>query len=110
MASEPLTLAKLALAVGTSIENVRLYKDRGLLPFPRRSPGNSGVVGYHQEHVDRLRFIARALVFGFSLDAIALLVDTSKLMTCHDVLDIAAGQHRRLQHLLGPGALSAAVL
>ena len=110
MASEPLSLAQLARVVDMSIDDVRLYQDRGLLPPARRSLGRSGDVGYHQEHVDRLRFIARAVIYGFSLDAVARLVDSSTLMTCTDIYRIADEELARLRRLLGPEAPSASVL
>ena len=93
-----------------SIEDVQLYQDRGLLPGAKRIPGLSGNVGYRKEHVDRLRFIARGLVYGFSLDAIAQILDTSSLMTCQDIYRIADQELGRLRTLLGPTAPSVSVL
>jgi DNA-binding transcriptional MerR regulator len=110
MASEPLTLAQLAGAADMSVDDVRLYRDRGLLPPARRSHGRRGDVGYHQEHIDRLRFIARAVIYGFSLDAVARLIDTSTLMTCGDILQIAQEEVRRLRNLLSTEAPSIAVM
>jgi hypothetical protein len=36
MALQPFTLAQLARAVGMSVEDVRFYRDSGLLPPPKR--------------------------------------------------------------------------
>ena len=110
MASEPLTVAELARAVGMRARDVRFYLDRGLLQRPRRHPGWTGETAYHQEHVDRLKFISRALILGFSLDAIAQLVDAAALLTCRDVYDLADTQLERIRSLLGDDAPSAAVL
>jgi DNA-binding transcriptional MerR regulator len=110
MASEPLTLGQLAHAVGMAVAEVKLYRACGLLQPTRRSPGRHTKFAYHKEHVDRLRFIARASAYGFSMDAVARLVDTSTLMTCGDIHRIAEGALGRMRHLLGSNAPSTAVL
>jgi DNA-binding transcriptional MerR regulator len=76
-------------------DNVQSYEKIGLLQPARRQLG--GGVAYHQEHIDRLRFIGRALECGFSLEATAELVRTDRLMTCSDVYQIAYQQLERLQ-------------
>jgi MerR family mercuric resistance operon transcriptional regulator len=91
-------------------KDVRFYKERGLLQRARRHPGWTGETAYHQEHVDRLKFVSRALILGFSLDAIARLVDASTLTTCKDVYELADTQLERIRSLLGDDAPSAAVL
>lgn len=53
----------LARAAGTTVRNVRVYQDRGLLPPPRRE----GRVGWYSEaHLARLRLIGRLLDRGFT--------------------------------------------
>jgi DNA-binding transcriptional MerR regulator len=104
MASEPLTLAQLASAVGMSTSDVQLYQQRGLLDPPKRTPTRRLAVAYRQEHVDRLRFIGRALAYGFSLGAIERIVTTSGLVTCRDIRDIADTELERLRELMGPDA------
>jgi MerR family mercuric resistance operon transcriptional regulator len=106
----PLTLAQLARAVGMRVDDVQLYESRGLLPRARRLRGRSGLVAFHQEHVERLRFIRRAIEHGFSLDAIAQLLDPTSLATCNDIYRIASRQLQRLRRLKGPGAPSPATL
>ncbi len=110
MASEPLTLAQLAAAAGMSAADAELYQERGLLQPPRRSTGRHQRVGYHQEHLDRLHLIRRALVYGFSLDAIQRIVSTSGLVTCRDVMNIADVELQRLRDLLGADAPAVAAL
>jgi DNA-binding transcriptional MerR regulator len=110
MASEPLTLVQLAATVGMSTAEAELYEKRGLLPPPRRAVGRHKTVAYHQEHVDRLRLIRRALIYGFSLDAIARIVATSSLVTCRDVLNIADAELQRLRELMGPDAPAVSAL
>ena len=85
-----------------SIEDVRLYRDRRLLQPPRRQRGRTDDFAYRQEHVDRLRFIARARSHGFSLEAIAELVDAEALHTCNDVYRFAARQLEQLLRNSGP--------
>jgi DNA-binding transcriptional MerR regulator len=103
MASGPFTLAQLAKAAGMSIEDVRLYRDRGLLQPPRRQRGRTDHFAYRQEHVDRLCFIGRARGHGFSFEAIAELVDAEALQTCNDVYRFSVRQLEELQRRSGPG-------
>jgi DNA-binding transcriptional MerR regulator len=63
---------------------------RGVLQPPRRRTGRGDDVAFHQEHVERLRFIKRALGVGFHLDDIARLVDPAGLVTCGDVYALAS--------------------
>ena len=72
MSSGPFTVAELARAVGMSVDEVRAYRAGGLLQAPRRRRSRSGDLAFHAEHVDRLRFIQRALAYGFSAERYAL--------------------------------------
>lgn len=69
---------------------MRFYRDRRLLQPPTRQRSRRDDFAYQQEHVDRLRFIGRALSYGLSLDAIAQLVDDVRLWTCNDVYRLSA--------------------
>jgi DNA-binding transcriptional MerR regulator len=53
----------LARAAGTTVRNVRVYQDRGLLPPPRRE-GRTGV--YSDAHLARLRLIGSLLEKGYT--------------------------------------------
>jgi DNA-binding transcriptional MerR regulator len=53
----------LARAAGTTVRNVRVYQDRGLLPPPRRE-GRAGI--YSEAHLGRLRLIGRLLERGYT--------------------------------------------
>src|SRR5262249_55565097 len=97
MASKPLTLAQLVRAVGMREDDVQAYEKSGLLQHARRQRGRSGGLAYHQEHIDRLHFISRALECGFSLDAIADLLRPDQLVTCSDIYRISDRQLKRLQ-------------
>ena len=94
MASEPeaLTIDDLAREAGTTTRNVRAYQTRGLLPPPKLV----GRVGhYGDEHLVRLRLIARLQERGYSLAAIDDLVHAwSEQKSLADLLGFA--------HELGP--------
>jgi DNA-binding transcriptional MerR regulator len=69
---EPLTIDELARAAGTTVRNVRVYQDRGLLPPPQRR-GRLGVYG--PDHLRRLRLVLRMLGRGYPLAAIRELLE-----------------------------------
>jgi MerR family mercuric resistance operon transcriptional regulator len=100
MASGPFTLAQLARAAGMSIDDVRSYRDRGLLQPPRRRRSRTDDFAFQAEHVERLQFIKRALLCGFSLDDVAEIVDPNSLVTCGDVRALT---DRRLQQMREAG-------
>jgi DNA-binding transcriptional MerR regulator len=58
----------LARAAGTTVRNVRVYQDRGLLPPPRRE-GRTGIYG--EPHLARLRLIGQLLERGYTFAHIA---------------------------------------
>src|SRR5438477_13008706 len=64
---ELLTIDELARAAGTTVRNVRVYQDRGLLPPPERR-GRLGL--YRPDHLRRLRLVLRMLGRGYPLAAI----------------------------------------
>ncbi|HSH60512.1 MAG TPA: MerR family transcriptional regulator, partial [Acidimicrobiales bacterium] len=69
--SEPITVDEVARRAGTTTRNVRNYQTMGLLP----PPALAGRVGHYDEgHLARLRVIARLQHQGFSLSAIAALL------------------------------------
>jgi DNA-binding transcriptional MerR regulator len=60
-------VAELARAASTTVRNVRVYQDRGLLPPPRRQ-GRIGL--YNDAHLARLRLIGRLLARGYTFATI----------------------------------------
>jgi MerR family mercuric resistance operon transcriptional regulator len=89
----PTTISELARLAGVDVASIRSYEKMGLLPKPRRRRGRPGEDAYHQEHLDRLRFVRRALEMGFSLKTTAELADVrGGLRTCNDVYRIAERQ------------------
>jgi MerR family mercuric resistance operon transcriptional regulator len=68
-----LTIGRLADEAGVSIDTVRFYERRGLLPEPARTAG--GYRAYSADDTWRLRFILRAKELGFTLREIGDLLD-----------------------------------
>jgi DNA-binding transcriptional MerR regulator len=66
------TVDELAREAGTTVRNVRVYQDRGLLAPPRRR-GRVGI--YDEHHLERLRLILRLLERGYPFAAIGELID-----------------------------------
>ena len=65
---QSLTIGKLAKRAEVSIDSIRFYERLGLLSEPMRTSSNYRV--YPLETADRLRFIKRAKLLGFSLKEI----------------------------------------
>jgi len=72
MPEDLLTIDELARAAGTTVRNVRVYQDRGLLPPPQRR-GRLGLYG--PDHLRRLKLVLRMLGRGYPLAAIRELVE-----------------------------------
>jgi DNA-binding transcriptional MerR regulator len=72
MTDRELTVDELAREAGTTVRNVRVYQDRGLLPPPERR-GRVGLYG--PDHLRRLRLVLRMLERGYPLAAIRELVE-----------------------------------
>jgi MerR family mercuric resistance operon transcriptional regulator len=67
------SIGGLANAAGVTVETVRYYQRRGLLPEPPRLPRE--IRRYGEEYVKRLRFIRSAKSAGFTLNEIKELLD-----------------------------------
>jgi DNA-binding transcriptional MerR regulator len=65
----PLTIGLLAEDLGVSVDTVRYYERRGLLPEPLRT--DAGYRSYRAEDRRTLAFILRAKEHGFTLKEIA---------------------------------------
>ncbi|MQS08008.1 MerR family transcriptional regulator [Streptomyces alkaliphilus] len=64
--------AELAEAAGITVRTLRFYRERGLLPPPRRE---GRLAWYDDHHLARLRTIAALLARGHTLNGIAELID-----------------------------------
>ena len=98
----PFTLVELARAVGMSVDDVRFYGECGLLQPPRRQRGRTGDLAFQADHVERLRFIQRAIAHGLFLEDIERFVDDATLVTCNDVRRIAV--HRLATYRIARGS------
>jgi DNA-binding transcriptional MerR regulator len=86
MTQTVLRIGELAAECGVSIDTIRYYERRRLLPHAGRSAG--GFRLYTPEAVERLRFIKQAQETGFSLDEIGGLLSSSGAAECQRVRDL----------------------
>lgn len=82
-----LTIGKLAVAAGVSIETIRYYQRRGLLLEPPKPLG--GHRRYAMDEVKRLRFIKRAQALGFTLTEVGRLLHLDKACACAETQILA---------------------
>lgn len=66
-------IGELAKRAGVSVQTVRYYERRGLLPEPDRT--RSGYRAYDAGDLQRLEFVLRVKTLGFTLSEIAELLD-----------------------------------
>lgn len=87
--SARLTIGKVAVRTGCSIETIRYYEKEGLLPSPARSAGGHRL--YSETLVERLIFIRRARQLGFSMQEIRQLfsIVDGEFVSCVRVKEIA---------------------
>jgi DNA-binding transcriptional MerR regulator len=67
-----MTIGQVAKQAGLSVETIRFYERRGLIPEPERTP--SGYRQYAPRVVDQIKFIRHARELGFSLKEISELL------------------------------------
>lgn len=84
------TIARLAGAAGVHIETIRYYQRLKLVPEPPRPVG--GIRRYTEADAERLRFIKRAQVMGFTLEEIRSLIALQTRRSCRATRDLAAGK------------------
>ena len=85
MNSSAIRIGEVALRAGVSIDTVRYYERRRLLPAAGRTEG--GFRLFTPEAVERVRFIKQAQELGFSLDEIGELLATGGARECRRVRD-----------------------
>ena len=86
MSQTVLRIGELAAECGVSIDTIRYYERRKLLPHAGRSAG--GFRLYTPEAVERLRFIKQAQEIGFSLEEIGGLLTSGGIAECQRVRDL----------------------
>ena len=91
MPGDGLRIGAVAARSGVSIDTVRYYERRKLLPRAARSQG--GFRLFLPETVERVRFIKHAQEMGLSLEEIAQLLDTrGGAAECRKVRDLLRGK------------------
>lgn len=81
-------LEELAREANTTVRNIRAYRDRGLLPAPRRQ---GRVALYNESHLARLRLVAELVERGYTLSSIGeLLAAWERGKDISDVLGLEA--------------------
>jgi MerR family transcriptional regulator, mercuric resistance operon regulatory protein len=98
MRSAVLHIGEVATRSGVSIDTVRYYERRKLLPPAPRSEG--GFRLFSPETVERVRFIKQAQDIGFSLDEIEELLTTGGVEECRHVRDILRAKLTELDERL----------
>jgi DNA-binding transcriptional MerR regulator len=80
-----MTIGDLAKASGVKVVTIRYYEQAGLLPVPSRTAGNYRI--YQVEHRQRLRFIRRLRLLGFTLEQVRdlLRLASNRNQACDEV-------------------------
>ncbi len=91
--SDKMTISQFARAGGVGLETVRFYQRRGLLPIPKTT---NGYRHYDETILQRLRFIRRAQLGGFTLKEIKELLQYSPLEHRQRIQDIARARLDKL--------------
>lgn len=86
MESLTLRIGEVAARAGVSIDAVRFYERKKLLPPAPRTDG--GFRLFPLETVERVRFIKQAQELGFSLGDVAELLTTGGAAECQQVRDL----------------------
>ena len=86
------TIARLAGAAGVHIETIRYYQRLKLVSEPPRPVG--GIRRYSDVDAERLRFIKRAEVIGFTLAEIRSLITLQARRSCRATRELAASKLR----------------
>lgn len=76
MSAPTMRSGQLAAAAGVTVETLRYYERRGLLPEPHRSPG--GYRRYGADALALLRAVKSAQRLGFTLDEVTELLATGR--------------------------------
>jgi MerR family transcriptional regulator, mercuric resistance operon regulatory protein len=81
------TIARLAGAADVHVETIRYYQRLKLVSEPPRPVG--GIRRYSDADVERLRFIKRAQVMGFTLEEVRSLIALQARRSCRATRDLA---------------------
>lgn len=86
MESTELKIGEVATLSEVSLDTLRYYERRRLLPRARRTQG--GFRLFTSDTVERVRFIKHAQELGFSLDEIGQLLSSGNAAQCRHVRDL----------------------
>jgi MerR family mercuric resistance operon transcriptional regulator len=81
------TIGALAEAAAVSVETIRFYQRKHLLPEPERPSGS--IRRYGSSEVARVRFIKASQRIGFNLDEVAQLLQLEDGTRCSQAREIA---------------------
>ena len=83
-------IGEVAQRAGVSVDTIRYYEKRKLLPPSPRSEG--GFRLFAVETIERVRFIKQAQEIGFSLDEIRMLLTGGGIGACGQMRDLLHGK------------------
>ena len=83
-----LTIGRLAEEAGVNVETIRYYQRRRLMAEPDKPM--SGHRRYASDAIQRVRFIKRAQVLGFTLDEVGSLLELDEARACAETRELAA--------------------
>lgn len=106
--AKSLTIGAFAKATGVSVETIRYYQQRELLPTPDRPHG--GIRRYGSADVARVKFVKTAQKLGFSLDEVAQLLKLEDGTHCSEAAELAALRLADVEERLSDLARIAAAL
>lgn len=94
-------IGELAKRAGVSVQTLRFYERRGLLPEPQRK--DSGYRIYGEQDLRRLRFIRQAKALRFALEEIRKLLRMRErgLSPCCDVISIGERHLKEVEQQIG---------
>lgn len=94
------SIGELSKRTGVKVPTIRYYEQTGLLPEPNRTDGNQR--RYSSAGLERLSFIKHARELGFSIDAIASLIELEDNpdRSCNKATQIAREQLASVQEKL----------
>ena len=86
------SIGELSRRTNVKVPTIRYYEESGLLDAPERTEGNQR--RYDEAGLERLSFIKHARDLGFSIEAIATLIDLQGHpdRSCREATDIATAQ------------------
>ncbi|UTW13029.1 Hg(II)-responsive transcriptional regulator [Marinobacterium rhizophilum] len=95
---DQLTIGAFARQGGVTVETIRFYQRKGLLPVPNRLQG--GIRRYGAADIRRLGFIRSAQGLGFSLEEVAQLLRLEDGSHCREASRLAEGKLQQVRQKL----------